>query len=149
MERLGYPDNVHGFYKKYFGSGPSEKLRTIFHDFNEAKTEFLVELTEKVVGPEGEKLNGHWLLTGIGEPFFKDLNQESYKSDKENNRYQDIIYLNQLIDEKDERLKEKEIFIKEQEDHLNDKQKLINTLEELLSIYRPAPPGATPQVAVR
>jgi hypothetical protein len=72
MAALGYSDNVDGFYKKYFGEGRSEKLRTVVKDLNPIKTDFLVEIADKIAQTDGRKVNGHWLLTGIGEMFISE-----------------------------------------------------------------------------
>lgn len=71
MAALGFEDNVDGFYKRYFGEGRSERLRTVVKNANPIKTDFLVEIADKVAQVEGKKINGHWLFTGEGEIFFE------------------------------------------------------------------------------
>ena len=67
---LGYGDNLEGFHKKYFaGEGRSEKLRNVFRDANLIKTDFIVEIAEKVAQVDGRKPNLHWVLTGVGEMY--------------------------------------------------------------------------------
>jgi len=79
MAALGFPNNVDGFYKKYFGEGRSEKLRTVVKDINPIKTDFLVEIAEKIAQVDGKKIDGHWLLTGDGEIFLPE-NSDSVKT---------------------------------------------------------------------
>jgi hypothetical protein len=66
MANLGYTKNVDGFYKTYFGSGRSEKLRTVFNDENLIKTDFLVDIINRIAEKSGRQPNGHWVLTGQG-----------------------------------------------------------------------------------
>ena len=67
---LGYANNLEGFHKKFFGGeGRSEKLRNVFRDANLIKTDFIVEIAEKVAQVDGRKPNLHWVLTGLGEMY--------------------------------------------------------------------------------
>lgn len=72
MAFLGFPDNVDGFYKKFLGDGPSERLRLVFKDKNPIKLDFLIEITKNIGERAGHKVNHHWLLTGQGLMFLEE-----------------------------------------------------------------------------
>lgn len=70
---LGYGNNIEGFHKKYFGGeGRSEKLRNVVKDVNLIKTDFIVEIAEKIAQVDGKKPNLHWVLTGLGEMYIQE-----------------------------------------------------------------------------
>ena len=69
------------------------------------------DLIEKLLSHD-PRLNARWLLTGEGE-----MEAESRKSD---NRYEEVVYLNRLIEEKNDRLKEIGDLYEEGKDCLND-----------------------------
>lgn len=67
---LGFGDNVEAFHKRYFGEGRSERLRNVLKDANLIKTDFLVEIAEKIAQIDGKRINLNWVLTGVGEMFY-------------------------------------------------------------------------------
>lgn len=69
MEALGYK-KIDPFVKYYFGQDArSERLRSAINGDSGIKTDFLVEITEKIFEVDRKRVNGHWLLSGEGEMF--------------------------------------------------------------------------------
>lgn len=67
---LGYADNLEGFHKRYFGGqGRSEKLRNVWKDANLIKTDFLVEIADKIAQLDRKEVNLNWVLSGHGEKY--------------------------------------------------------------------------------
>jgi hypothetical protein len=126
---LGLAETSKDFAEKYIGEN-ANGISDLKAGRKKLKFEHVLNL--KISHPE---FDVNWLLTGDGDM----LLHPSGKSDKAKNRYEEVVYLNELIAEKNDRLKEKDERIKEKDDHLKDKQKLVSRLEELLSLYKGSP----------
>jgi hypothetical protein len=73
MKALGYKGDkldAHHFGQKVLGEGKrTEVVKNAYRDKNGISAEILRLITTNIVNDKGQKVNGHWLLTGEGSMF--------------------------------------------------------------------------------
>lgn len=73
MKALGYKGDKtdpHEFGQILLGvKERTEKFKNAYSDKNGISTDLLLLITRKIVNDKGQKVNGHWLLTGEGSMF--------------------------------------------------------------------------------